>query len=370
MTYKPASRVTLQKSADGAPATPAVTAPRPTTVTAAAVALILAGLLSIVAALTLFGLHDYLVKTGTKNNPPVPLTSSVITSTGNAFSAFLKSDLTAHPALASTSVAARATDAQNWVTNHLPKSHVQSSDISSQASKMHDAVNSSLSGVTGNSLSAQQITNQASRLTSTFTKNLTDLMNGQAKHLSHDEIVSQANNAPKAALPPNVIVLVVLGLVAAALWRGKYWSRWAVLGVWILATIGGTYAGISGLLGIGAAIPGSFKTAVVLASLAMLAAVILVNLRSSTAWFDAHRPAGAAQRPGLFGGPRSTPPRRVEPAPASSTAAKPPVENRTSAAAADRAKAKQRASADAVARGAELARSRAKAASKSRRTGA
>jgi hypothetical protein len=38
-------------------------------------------------------------------------------------------------------------------------------------------------------------------------------------------------------------------------------------------------------------------------------------------------------------------------------------------AAPDRSKSKQRASADAVAKGAELARSRAKAASKSRRTG-
>jgi len=367
VTDKPASRVTLQKSAGSVPT---AGSPRPRTVTAAVVALILAGLLSVVAALSLFGLHSYLVKTATKNNPPVPLTSSVITSTGNAFKGFLQSDLTAHPQLGSANVAARAADAQNWVTDHLPKSHVQSSDITSQASKMHDAVSSSLGGVTGSSLTSQQISNQATSLTSTFTTNLTTLMNGQAKHQTHKEIVDQANSTPKAALLPNAILLLVLGFVAFSLWRGRYWGRWAVLGAWILATIGQSFAGISGLLSISTSLPGSLKAPYVLSSLAMLVAVILVNLRSSTTWFDAHRPAGAAQRRGLFA-PRP-PVRREDPAP-SRAATRAANGASTTAGSADRgterSRAKQRASADAVAKGAELARTRAKAASKSRRTG-
>lgn len=187
------------------------------------------------------------------------------------------------------------------------------------------------------------------------------------------DLISQVNHIPTSQVVATAVLLVALVLVAGAAYRGKYFARWAVLGLWVISSLTNTPGGFFSILSVASSSPIVFKVPLFIAGLAFLAAVILTNLRASTAFFNAGRPArpaGMPARRGLFGGPRSTPPRRAEPAPASSTAAKPPVENRASAAAADRAKAKQRASADAVARGAELARSRAKAASKSRRTGA
>ena len=103
---------------------------------------------------------------------------------------------------------------------------------------------------------------------------------------------------------------------------------------------------------------------------------MLVYLRPSVEYFNLTRPVrpeGAPQRRGLFGGARpaagTRPAGRGFGAPGrtgTTTAAKAPATVHADPA---RSRSKQRASADSVAKGAELARARAKA-SKSRRTGA
>jgi hypothetical protein len=164
-------------------------------------------------------------------------------------------------------------------------------------------------------------------------------------------------------LVANIVLALALAFIAYGVWRGRPWSRWGVVGVWIIGTYTGTLAGIASIFAVGGDAPGAFKVTAFLAGLAMVAAVFLVNLRPSTQYFTAHKPAaaqGVAPRPSLrelFAprGPRST----TTTAPAEKPAAKP--------AGAPKAKAKTRSDEAAVAKGAELARNRAKA-SKSRRT--
>jgi hypothetical protein len=196
-----------------------------------------------------------------------------------------------------------------------------------------------------------------------------------ADRKSKADLLSQVNHIPTSQVVATAVLLVALLLVAAAAYRGKYFARWAVLGLWVISSLTNTPGGFFSILSIAASSPVVFKAPLFVAGLAFLAAVILTNLRASTEFFNAGRPprpAGMPARRGLFGAPRAMPPRQADTRPARSTASASPTVTPSSATppANERAKAKQRASADAVAKGAELARTRAKAASKSRRTGA
>lgn len=173
------------------------------------------------------------------------------------------------------------------------------------------------------------------------------------------DITSQISTQQKGALISSIIVFIALGVAAAAALKGKYWARWAVLGLWVLATFTGTLAGLGSVMSVASDIPGLFKVPAFLAGLSLVVAVVLTNLKPSVEYFNFGRPARPAgrQRRGLFSPP---PPRQ----------AAPPADDAPAASGeSDRARTKQRASRDAVAKGAELARTRAKA-SKSRRTGA
>jgi hypothetical protein len=218
--------------------------------------------------------------------------------------------------------------------------------------------------VSGTRLSSGQIRTQVNSLTNTYGSNL--------QPLTFDNLRSNVDSAPRQYLIINSVLLLALILVAVGAWRGRYWSRWAVVGLWVLATLGGTFAGISSIFYLGVSVPGTFKTPVVLAGFLFLAAVVMAFLRPSSVYYAALRPAGAPQRRGLFA-PRVPPPPRDKTAPTKPGSRVSPDESGAAAASrqtgTDRSKAKQRASAEAVAKGAELARSRAKAASKSRRSG-
>lgn len=171
-----------------------------------------------------------------------------------------------------------------------------------------------------------------------------------------------------------IILLAAFVLIARAIYRGRYFSRMVVIGMWILATFLNLVPGLLSLVGIGSSVPIAYKAPAVVSALALIAAVVLVSLRPSVQYFNLNRPArpeGAPQRRGLFGGPRPAPGTRPAGrgfgAPGrtgTTTAEKAPATVRP-----DRSRSKQRASAEAAAKGAELARARAKA-SKSRRTGA
>lgn len=183
------------------------------------------------------------------------------------------------------------------------------------------------------------------------------------------ELHSQVNKTPMSQLVVCLVLLVALLLVAAAAYRGRYFARWVVIGVWILGSLTPTPVGFTSVLAIGSSAPVSYKATAFLAGIAMIAAVVLVNLRPSVEYFNANRPprpAGAPQRRGLFAPRPPMPPRDSS---SSNGATRTATTRPANAPANDRSKSKQRASADAVAKGAEAARARAKAASKSRRTG-
>jgi hypothetical protein len=351
----------MQKSSAGAPAKPAPERPR--TIVAMVVLLVATGLAAVGAAIALFGAKDYLFNTALKNH--LVLTTTEWHAQQNGLRSHLNRDLTAHPQLGDAAVAARANSVQQFVTKSLRQvKHYNESDASSQATKMHDATSSALGGVSGPRLSTSEIHTQVSSLTTTYANNL--------EPLTYPKIRSSVNSAPKQALIINMVLLVALIFVAASAWRGRYWSRWAVMGLWVLSTLGGTFAGISSIFYATVSAPGTFKTPLVLAGLCFVAALVTAWLPASSRYYAALRPAGQPQRRGLFG-PRVPPTARDKTAPTRTATRAPATESDAATASpqagADRAKAKQRASAEAVAKGADLARSRAKAASKSRRSG-
>lgn len=201
-------------------------------------------------------------------------------------------------------------------------------------------------------------------------KSATDALktaNDDLQSLGHDVTATQ-----KGVLITVIVALVALGFVAFSVYRGRYWGRWGVLGLWFLASFTGTLIGIQSALSIASDIPAAYKLPAFVSSIALIAAVLLTNLRPSIVYFAANRPvppAGRArperQRRGLFAPP---PPRDTARTSGSRGATKKPPAATRPAGNPDRAKSKQRANTAAVAKGADAARARAKAAAKSRRT--
>lgn len=186
----------------------------------------------------------------------------------------------------------------------------------------------------------------------------------------------QVSQQQRGGLIMSLVLVIGTAFIAFGVFRGRHWSRWGVLAFWAVASFTGTFAGFTYLFAIGSDLPGTFKVSVFISALAMLAAVVLCQLRPSVEYFALSRPthASGAQRRGLFA-PRTprTPPART--GGSNAPAARRPKSSLTSSAAdrgeeyvqKQRAKKRAAANSDAVARGAELARQRAKA-SKSRRT--
>ncbi|WP_375492203.1 hypothetical protein [uncultured Jatrophihabitans sp.] len=202
------------------------------------------------------------------------------------------------------------------------------------------------------------------------------------KALTHQQIIDQVHSVPKSQATASVVLVLALVFVAFAAYRGRYWSRWAVLGLWVLSSFTGALCSLNYIFAIRSSSPLAFKLPTFLSAVAFVVAVVAVLLRPSAAYFNQNkpvRPAGAPARGGLFGprpaggggglfGPRpaaggasrgGAATREAQPAAAAGVSASGP----------DRSRSKKRsAEAQAVAKGADLARTRAKAASKSRRT--
>jgi hypothetical protein len=187
----------------------------------------------------------------------------------------------------------------------------------------------------------------------------------------------QVSQQQSGALIGTIIVVAAIAILAISVHRGRYWARWGVVAFWLLASFSGTVVGVGTVLSVGSSVPAAFKVPSFLAGLFLVIAVVLVNFRVSTEYFaltKPDRPAGAPQRRGLFA-PRTPPPGGRPgrtPAARGGTAGAKGVLTSSAAtrgeAYVERQRAKKRAAAnqESVARGAELARSRAKA-SKSRR---
>jgi hypothetical protein len=190
------------------------------------------------------------------------------------------------------------------------------------------------------------------------------------------DLLQKAHNKnPKTKLPtPSqyqrsvvieaIAVSAVLCFIANAVYRAKHWSRWGVIGVWFVGTLTGIPIGMTGLIYSVASAPIAIRLSGFIAGACLLAAAVLVNIRPASAYLAAQRPAGTAPRRGLFG---PIPPKAPRPARGADVVTTKPAN--AAAPAPSRSKTKVRADNEAVAKGADLARSRAKAA-KSRRPGA
>jgi hypothetical protein len=194
--------------------------------------------------------------------------------------------------------------------------------------------------------------------------------------VSGSGLADQVHQQQTGALIGTIVAVAAISVLAVAVYRGRYWARWGVVGFWALASFTGTMVGIGMVLAIGTSAPPAFKVPAFLAGALLIVAVVLVNLRPSTAYFALSKPVpreGAPARRGMFA-PR-TPTHADRPGTRGSTGTPSRAKSALTSNAATRGEAyvqKQRskkraaANAESVARGAELARSRAKS-SKSRR---
>jgi hypothetical protein len=189
-----------------------------------------------------------------------------------------------------------------------------------------------------------------------------------------------ASQVMSSQLIGSLLVVAVIAFLAYGVYRGRHWSWWGVSGFWILSSLTGTVVGLGGLLGVGSTIPAPYRVPAFVAAVALVAAVAFVNMRPSRAYFALNKPVGpdgAPMRRGLFaprpqGGPGGSRAGAGRTGAAARAGAGKSVLTSTAAERGDayverqRSKKRATANAESVARGAELARSRAKA-SKSRR---
>ena len=149
------------------------------------------------------------------------------------------------------------------------------------------------------------------------------------------DLANVADNVAKA-LPIQLIfgfiVAAILVVIALKLREGRHWTRWALIGVWVLVTLTGySPVGLGGLVTLGSSAPSQVKLTSFLGAAAFAVALIAVNLPASIQYLNANRPPRPAGAPagGVLGGlfrPRPmTPPAAdpPKPAPARSTQPKP-----------------------------------------------
>jgi hypothetical protein len=247
---------------------------------------------------------------------------------------------------------------RTWLTNELIGAH--STSISNAVKSAVVSATKSAADPTGASASA------SSSASSSAVKEWPTTASG---------VHSQVSQQQSTTLLMTIFFAVALAFIVAGVYRGRHWARWGTVGFWFVASFI-TPFGIGGLLSIGANVTAAYKVPLFLAALLFTVGVVLANLRPSTEYFALSRPEPGTvpARRGLFA-PR-TPPQRAG-RPGSRAAPERPTSLLRSSAASrgeayvekQRAKKRAAADADAVKRGAELARSRAKA-SKSRRSGA
>lgn len=184
----------------------------------------------------------------------------------------------------------------------------------------------------------------------------------------------QVHQQQSGALVMSLVLMLATGFIAYGVFRGRHWARWGTVAFWAVASFTGTFSSLLYVLQIGSSAPVPFKVSSFIAAASLLTAVVLCNLRPSVEYFALSRPSHARpQRRGLFA-PR-VPVDDSRRAPGSRTSGSKPTSALTTSAAergeayVDKQRSKKRsaaANAEAIHRGAELARNRAKA-SKSRR---
>jgi hypothetical protein len=119
------------------------------------------------------------------------------------------------------------------------------------------------------------------------------------------QIHSSVNSAVHTYLLMAIVGAAVVIMLAVAARRGKYWVRWAIIGVWVLSTLVGGAYGLSYLIGIASDAPAAYKYLSFLSALLTVLAIVLVNIRPSRQYLDLSRPPRpdrASARPGGLGG--------------------------------------------------------------------
>lgn len=143
------------------------------------------------------------------------------------------------------------------------------------------------------------------------------------------DLANVADNVSKA-LPIQLIfgfiVAAILVVIALKLREGRHWTRWALIGVWVLVTLTGySPVGLGGLVTLGSSAPVQVKLASFLGAAALVVALVAVNLPASIQYLNANRPPRPAGAPaggglgGLFRPRPMTPPEPTKPAPARTT---------------------------------------------------
>ncbi|MDQ2802105.1 MAG: hypothetical protein M3Y41_05250, partial [Pseudomonadota bacterium] len=108
-------------------------------------------------------------------------------------------------------------------------------------------------------------------------------------HRSASQLASHVSSVQSSQVVASVVLCVALALVAVAVYRGRHWSRWIVLGLWVVCSYTGTLAGLASVLSVSQSIPGPFKSAAFVSGAAFIVAVVAVNLRPSSQYFTAHK---------------------------------------------------------------------------------
>ena len=110
---------------------------------------------------------------------------------------------------------------------------------------------------------------------------------------SDADIHKTVDQVIRAELMIALVGCLVMAFLAYSLYRGKYWARWSTVGFWLISTLFGGVAGVRAVLVIGIDAPLPYRSTLFVGGLAMIAAVVLVNLRPSIAYLSLSRPARA-----------------------------------------------------------------------------
>ncbi len=204
--------------------------------------------------------------------------------------------------------------------------------------------------------------------TESLRRYLADQNDNAKKPIKNYDVDGALHSLRVGSLIQTAVMAIALGLLVYALRRARSasGSRWALLIIIVLTSLPFYVVPISGW-------PVIPKVASVIAGLAAIVALVLVFVPTSSAYFRRCRDAvtppelRGQPRPGLAGlfGPRARRGGAATPHGAAQPAR--PARATRSPANSGKSRAKVRSDAEAIARGAELARSRAKA-SKSRRS--
>lgn len=183
--------------------------------------------------------------------------------------------------------------------------------------------------------------------------------------LTHPSGCLDVDKTVHAIQRSTLIITLVIGalivLLAPRLRKGMRSSRTIYVAVTIISALLGFSASPLSIVALFSGGPGVPRAVAVLGAAASAIAIAALFMRESQRYFDARSPNPLGPRPGLGSLLRPRPPRTAEPRAAGMRSTPNRGENRPAA------RSKSRNDADAVARGANLARNRAKA-SKSRRT--